>query len=861
MMSPFPSRIRTDLIMRHSLFRRMQCCLLMGTLLGLCSCASLMEVSPTPPAFMASVALDGPYDADIPVPQISQIKKAGLMMDWAVPYLFIRVATHFESAGDPERSIHFFDRAMEEFRKRNNARGEGSAFSRKISSLYHFGKTQAAYRAIEAQEKRWPEAPLNAFVAYNYGFYYLQNGDHASARKYFSRVLAVPWSDPDDPDLLVLRRDAELGYGMALILKDTFSSVSGRLCVADFDEAFSRDIRRNVSEGLPHLEQVPRLHEKILNSKVYRYFPEMIPSFLECDLYNFLGLAYGLAGNIPAAVKNLEEAASLARKNEYRLGEADNILFLSQVYLLAGNREQGIGSARKLAETAGRYQLVAYSIWASMILAHHDQTAGDVDRTIDHLIAALGGMENNISWLPQDRDYRGIGLFRRSAVYEKLLELQYGKGDARGAFKTAERAKAAAVADWFVHEVAGTTPAAEERLKRLRDYRRQLGERYVWLFSPALTASAFRQTLENLTNTRKNYADELQGLKAEDEALDSLIAVTPSDAGEIQRLLDHDTTIFTYYVAEHDLYTWVISRRGFHHEKTKISRVEVDRLIQLYHEAMLSRDKSQANVVSEKVYDLFLKRVIPFVSGDRIGIVPHGTLHNLPFASMRYVQSYLVDGFSLFYLPHAGMIKQALSKTAMPDTRKRLVFAGPLPAPEEPPARPSETEILKGLFPRADFLAGENGSKASLQKLTAFYDWIHLAAVCSLVEDAPLDSGLHLAATGDRKEWLDVRDIVRLRLKGRTAVLSSCRIKGDWSATGAGITALASGWLYAVSPSVITSLWHVDEKTRAAWTEIFYRHLEQNGRPADALRAAQNEMIQKGYGSYEWGAFILIGRY
>jgi len=42
---------------------------------------------------------------------------------------------------------------------------------------------------------------------------------------------------------------------------------------------------------------------------------------------------------------------------------------------------------------------------------------------------------------------------------------------------------------------------------------------------------------------------------------------------------------------------------------------------------------------------------------------------------------------------------------------------------------------------------------------------------------------------------------------------------------------------------------------------MFYKNLEQNGRMGDALRATQNEMIQKGYGPHEWAAFILIGRY
>jgi len=331
----------------------------------------------------------------------------------------------------------------------------------------------------------------------------------------------------------------------------------------------------------------------------------------------------------------------------------------------------------------------------------------------------------------------------------------------------------------------------------------------------------------------------------------------PPDPGEIQRLLDSDTTLFTYYVSRHYLYIWVISQQGFHQEKIRISRDDVDRLVQTYLRAMMDEDKGLVNALSERVYDLFLKRVVPFVYGDRLGIVPHGTLYNLPFASMRYVKSYLVDGFSLFHLPHAGMLKQVLSKKLMPETGKKLIFAEPPQMKKQPTVQTAERDILKRLFPQADYFAADNASKADLQKLTDSYDMIHLAADCNLTEEAPLDSGLRWNAT----EWLDVRDMVRLQLKGNAAVLSGCQIKKGLSATGAGVPALTSAWLYTVSPSVVASLWRIEDKARVVWVEMFYKNLEQNGRMGDALRATQNEMIQKGYGPHEWAAFILIGRY
>jgi CHAT domain-containing protein len=444
------------------------------------------------------------------------------------------------------------------------------------------------------------------------------------------------------------------------------------------------------------------------------------------------------------------------------LGEADSIFFLNQIYLLDKNRLEGIKAAQDLAGIADQYQLVSYSIWAKMIIAHQYKGSGDIDQTIASMNEALTLMEKNFTWLSDNADFRGIAFFKRQALYEALLDLQAGKGDERAAFKTAERAKAARLADRLAGEVIGKTSAVLESVKQMYFHRKQMAEHYKRLLSPVSGVAIFMDTVEKMDKAQRAYIEELAGIKEQDEALHSLLGVVPPDVDEIQRLLDNNTTLFTYYVGEKYLYIWVISKNGFRQEKIRMSRNEVDMLVHIYRVAMMSKDKRQANVLSERVYDTFLKPVIPFVYGDRVGFVPHGTLYNLSFASMRYMKAYLVDGFTVFYLPHAGMMKQRLSIKSLTGTKKELIFADLQRVEKQRPVVPAEAEI---------------------------------------------------------------------------------------------------GILYAVSPSVITSLWTVDDKIRAVFLRIFYKNLEKNDSMADSLRAAQNEMIQMGYGPSDWAAFILIGRY
>ncbi len=707
--------------MRHFFYCRIQWLLIFGFLTGICGCASLMDVMPPPPGFLARVDLGGPFDADIPLAKVNQIKSASLLMDGAVPYIFISVAAGFESQGDQEKSIHFFNRAIAEFRKRNNSYGEATAWSRKILALQRFGKIADALRLIREMETRWFDAPLRAFLFYTYGHYYRTSGDSAKALDYLTRALSANANDNGNPDLTALRRDTELECGIALILGDYFPALSANLYPADFNAAFYRDIRENVSASLSHLSRAAALNDDLKPIALIQYFPEIIPSYLDCDLHNYLGLAYAILGQSARAVSHLEEASGLARRAGYLSGEADSVFFLNQVYLLDKNSTAGSKAAADLAAVADRYQLPSYTIWAQIIQAHHARESGDIRLTLDSVNAALTALKQHESWLSAFPGFRGAGSFRRRDLLEALFDLQIQKGDHRDAFHTAERIKVLSLPDLCGADSDGKTPAAVDWIQQRRVYRQAMAQGYQRLLSPVNAPSVFLETVETLRNTQRAFWDVRGKMNKQDETIVPLICRDPPDQDALQQLLEQHTTLFSYYCGVQFLYIWVISQKGFHQEILGISRLSVEQLVQAYHQAVMSRDKSRMDVMSEKVYDALLKPVIPFVHGDRIGVLPHGPLERLPFASMRYVKAYLVDGFSIFYLKHAGMMTQDLTP-------------------------------------------------------------------------------------------------------------------------------------------VLMSLWSVDDKPKAVLMDYLYKNLEKNKNYADALRAAQNEMIQAGFGPSDWAAMIVLGR-
>jgi len=74
-------------------------------------------------------------------------------------------------------------------------------------------------------------------------------------------------------------------------------------------------------------------------------------------------------------------------------------------------------------------------------------------------------------------------------------------------------------------------------------------------------------------------------------------------------------------------------------------------------------------------------------------------------------------------------------------------------------------------------------------------------------------------------------------------------------------TGFSASFLYAGSPSVVTTIWNIEDNSKTNFMNIFYGKLKKNEGNADSLRATQNEMIKLGYSPFDWAAFTLTGKY
>jgi len=145
----------------------------------------------------------------------------------------------------------------------------------------------------------------------------------------------------------------------------------------------------------------------------------------------------------------------------------------------------------------------------------------------------------------------------------------------------------------------------------------------------------------------------------------------------------------------------------------------------------------------------------------------------------------------------------------------------------------------------------------------ADYRILHFAAHGLIDDQKPARSAIVLTLDDDPAEdgFLQMREILNLRLNADLVVLSSCQTGLGQFVRGEGVEGLSRAFFYAGASSVLMSLWTINDQVASQFMERYYLHLKGMQTQAEALRAVKLEMIDSGVVShpYYWAAFILNG--
>jgi len=182
----------------------------------------------------------------------------------------------------------------------------------------------------------------------------------------------------------------------------------------------------------------------------------------------------------------------------------------------------------------------------------------------------------------------------------------------------------------------------------------------------------------------------------------------------------------------------------------------------------------------------------------------------------------------------------------------------------EIPGSGRELEYIREVFD-GKFYVGINATKQNFIRQAPDYNILHLAIHGNAGKTSQFTSRL-LFNPGRRKGEdgsLYAYELYPLKLRARLVVLSACETGTGKLLSGEGVYSIARGFAYAGCPSIVISLWKVDDNNTASLMKTFYQGLS-TGLPIDkALRQAQLAFLEttdelSSHPRY-WAAFVPMG--
>lgn len=248
---------------------------------------------------------------------------------------------------------------------------------------------------------------------------------------------------------------------------------------------------------------------------------------------------------------------------------------------------------------------------------------------------------------------------------------------------------------------------------------------------------------------------------------------------------------------------------------------------------------------------------------DHVVIVPHRSLHYLPFAALRDGGQWLIERHRLSLAPS---VRLWLSVQRQGAKAPRSVLAVGHGGSTLPHVSLEVRAVAAAFGARGRVLEGAVATQQALREaLTAAghpaadvatgpVDVLHLACHGQFRADSPSFSSLELA--DGPLTLLDAQD---LPVAGSLVALSACETGLSAVAPGNELLGLVRGFMLAGAPNVLATLWTVDDGCTADLMAGFYAGLCAGQPPAAALQAAQLRLVRQGLHPFYWAAFTLHG--
>ncbi len=600
-------------------------------------------------------------------------------------------------------------------------------------------------------------------------------------------------------------------------------------------------------------------------------------------LFNNIGAAYVYLGEYEQAKLAFEQSLKLAKQEQDAQGIGQATINLGAVYERFKNYDQAL----KLYQEG---------------LPIMEQV-GDLE--------AVGQALNNIGYI-----YRIQNQYPQAfEFYKKALEVRQKIQDKRGEAVTLINLGVAEFEVGKLAEATQTLYSAIDVVESLRpglsdvnkvSFFETLSKSYGVLQQVLIEQKQIEKALEIAERGRARAFVELVAQNISPEKLTS-ISVKPPNFSDIQKVAKQQKATLVEYSVIVDqfkqnstLLIWVVKPDGtVQFRSVDLTNLNTDNLVPMLSpaelpplpslnelirgtRASLESDISALTVGNvknkqlNKLYQLLIEHIadlLPENHEERIIFIPHQDLLLVPFQALIDEQgNYLIQKHTILTSPSIQLLQLTAEQQQRNQGNTALVLGNPkmpivalnpgeTPQPlEELPASEKEAIAIAKLL-QTEPLLGEKATESNVLKQIGNARYIHLAThgLLSDITGSGIPGAIALSPSTSDDGLLTSEEILRLNLTADLVVLSACNT-GAGTITSDGILGLSRSLIAAGVPSLIVSLWTVDDTPTFELMQTFYQQLQQTNDKAQALRQAML-ITMKTYPKPEhWAGFIVIGQ-
>lgn len=502
-------------------------------------------------------------------------------------------------------------------------------------------------------------------------------------------------------------------------------------------------------------------------------------------------------------------------------------------------------------------------------------------REYEAALSLIGGVENTENW----KLYYGLG-----RAYEKLRDPQMALSFYRRAVNEVEKL-------WS---------------GRFKETVRQVSfiDNRLVVYEPLIRLAAQRKdAAEALEYTERSKArtffDTRNALLADEGLADKAASFTPLSAREIQRILPDGVALLDYYAGEEAVLATLVARDRLEVKRLQVSSHDLRRQVAELRTDIEHRGNRYMDI-GERLYSVLLA---PFASHlehyTRIGIVPHGVLHYLPFNALVVHGSltargsargrlqdglrpvFAVEKYIFFYEPSASVLSVTSGKPAAgtvgllgvgspPEREINIVELGKPKVYRKLESANEEVPAVAALFPVHEVFLDRGATETAVKREAPRYQVLLFSTHGELLSRYPQSSFLLFADDRKNDGRLTVAEVEQLPLYADLVALSACKTALVAGYTGKRIVELDArfplgddlvglqrAFIRAGAASVLSSLWKAsDSAALAVMTTFFQGRVEDKMDKANALRQAQLSLLVGGGLSahpFYWAPFQLSG--